>query len=199
MAVLCRLPRDFFDTWPAQGYLINLSALASAQLGRTICYARPSIFKQLLHTYTLNDPPVPAEQAAVAAAVPEAPTQAHALIAAEDDLAAHLADREVEQGIVARLAGQAGAAPDHFRCAGWVDGVTPLRAPAECAEECLRPRWRGGTSWWVREGMVMSVASSRLDRVSIMSRGSTVPWHVGHVQGWRSEVVGYLQIINERK
>lgn len=131
--------------------------------------------------------------------MPEAPTQAHTLVASEDDLAAHLADREVEQGIVARLAGQAGAAPHHFRCAGWVDGVTPLRAPAECAEECLRPRWRGDASWWMREGTVVGVASSKLGGVSFMSRGSTMRWHVGHVQGWRSEVVGYLQMINERK
>lgn len=130
--------------------------------------------------------------------MPEAPTQAHALVAAEDDLTAHLADREVEQGIVAWLAGQAGAAPHHFRRAGWVDGVTPLRAPAECAEECFRPRRRGETSWWMREGTVVGVASSKLGGVSFMSRGSTMRWRVGHVQGWRSEVVGYLRMINER-
>lgn len=197
MVVLRRLPRDFFDTLPAHGYLVDLSPLASAPFVRLARPSRCIIFEEFFHAYALNDPPVPAEQAAVASPVPEAPAQAHALVAAEDDLAAHLADREVEQGVVARLAGQAGAAAHHLRCAGCVGGVGPLWAPAERAEECLRPRWREVTSRWMREGVVVSVDSSRLDRVYIASRTSTVQWHVGHVQGRRSEVIGCLQILNE--
>lgn len=50
--------------------------------------------------------------------MPKAPPQAHALVAAEDNLAAHLADREVEEGVVARLAGQAGPAAHHSRRVG---------------------------------------------------------------------------------
>lgn len=197
MVILRSLLRDFFDAWPAHGYLVNLSPLASTQFGRLVRFSRRIIFEEVFHAYALNDPPAPAEQAAVAAPVPETPAQAHALVPAEDDLAAHLADREVEQSIVARLAGQAGAAPDHLRCAGWVGGVGPLRAPAECAEECLRPRWREVTWRWMREGVVVSVASYGLGRVSIVSRGSTVQWHVGHVRGRRPEIVGYLQMLNE--
>lgn len=148
VVVLCRLPRDFLNAWPAEGCLVNLSSLVSPQFGRLARFTRRVIFKQLLHAYTFNNPPVPAEQAAIAAPVPKAPPQTHALVPAEDDLAAHLADREVEQGIVARLAGQTGAAADHFRCAGRLGGITPLRAPAEGAEECLRPCRGRGAAWW---------------------------------------------------
>lgn len=105
--------------------------------------------------------------------MPEAPPQADALVPAEDDLAAHLADREVEQGIVARLAGQAGAAAHHLRCAGRVGGVTTLRAPAEGTEECLRPRRGRDAARWLDEGVAVSVACSRLGRVSIVSRWSS--------------------------
>lgn len=109
--------------------------------------------------------------------MPEAPPQAHALVPAEDDLAAHLADREVEQGVVARLAGQAGTAPHHFWRAGWVGGLRPLRAPAERAEERVRPRRGRDAAWCVGEGVVVSTASSKPGRVYTTyttGRGSTV-------------------------
>ncbi|KUI65346.1 hypothetical protein VM1G_00760 [Cytospora mali] len=75
--------------------------------------------------------------------MPEAPPQADALVPAKHDLAAHLAHGEVEEGAVARLAGQAGAAADDP--AGC--GPGPLGTPAEGAEEGLRARgggWGGG-------------------------------------------------------
>jgi hypothetical protein len=81
-------------------------------------YLRRSVFKQFLHAGALNHPPITAEQAAIATAVPEAPTQAHALVTAKDDLTAHLADREVEKSVVTWLAGQTGAAPHYSRCVG---------------------------------------------------------------------------------
>lgn len=40
--------------------------------------------------------------------MPEAPAQADAVLAAEDDLAAHLADGQVDDAAVAGLAGEAG-------------------------------------------------------------------------------------------
>lgn len=153
MVVLRRFPRYFLNAWPAEGCLVNLSSLVSPQFGRLVRITRRVIFKQLLRAYALNNPPVPAEQATIAATVPEAPPQAHALVPAEDDLAAHLADREVEQGIVARLAGQAGAAADHFGCAGRIGEITPLRTPAEGAEECLRPCRGIGPVWWTGGGV----------------------------------------------
>lgn len=153
MVVLRHFSRDFLDAWPTEGCLVNFSSLASSQFGRLARFTRRVIFKQLLHAYALNNLSVPAEQAAVAAPMPEAPTQAHALVPAEDDLAAHLADREVEQGVVARLARQASVAPDHFRCAGRLGGITPLRAPAEGAEECLRPCRERGPVWWTGGGV----------------------------------------------
>lgn len=118
MVIFLSLRRNFLDTCSAHWYFINLSPLESARLGRTAWCLRRSVFKQFLHADALNNPPVTAEQAAVAAPVPKAPTQAHALVAAEDNLAAHLADREVEESIVAWLAGQPGAMPHHSRYIG---------------------------------------------------------------------------------
>lgn len=144
MVILLRFLRNFLNAWPAKGCLVYFFSLAFPQFGRLARFTRQVIFKELLQAYALNNPSVPAEQAAVAAPMPKAPPQANAFVPAEDDLAAHLADREVEQGVVARLARQASVAPDHFRCAGRLGGITPLRAPAEGAEECLRPCQRGG-------------------------------------------------------
>lgn len=73
VVVLRRFPRDFLNAWPAEGCLVNLSSLVSPQFGRLAQFTRRVIFKQLLHAYALNNPLVPAEQAAVAAPVPEAP------------------------------------------------------------------------------------------------------------------------------
>lgn len=118
MVIFLCLRRNFLDTCSAHWYLVKLSPLGSARLGRAAWCSGRSVFKQFLHSGTLNDPSITAEQAAIAAPVPKAPTQAHALVAAEDDLAAHLADREVEKSIVAWLAGQTGVAPHHSRCIG---------------------------------------------------------------------------------
>ena len=84
--------------------------LSAPSLGNIDWCLRRSVFKQFLHADALNNPPVTAEQAAVAAPVPKAPTQAHALVAAEDDLAADPADGKVEDGRVAGRAAQAGRA-----------------------------------------------------------------------------------------
>lgn len=106
--------------------------------------------------------------------MPEALTQAHTLVPAEDDLAAHLADREVQQGIVARPAGQAGTTPHHFWRAGWVGGLKPLRAPAERAEERVRPRRGRGVAWCVGEVVVVVTACSKPGKVPTTGRGFTV-------------------------
>lgn len=100
----------------------------------------------------------------------KAPTKAHALISTEHNLAAQLTDREVQQSIVARLAGQTGAGPDDFWFALRSGGTRPLRAPAERANECLRPTRRGDTSRWVRDGAVVSIDYSGLIKGSISTR-----------------------------
>ncbi|CAG9972435.1 unnamed protein product [Clonostachys byssicola] len=79
--------------------------------------------------------PVPAEQAAVARPVPEAPPEADAVLPAEDELPAHLADGEVQQGRAAGFAGEAGGAAQDLRRAG-------RQAEAECA--CEEVGRRGG-------------------------------------------------------
>lgn len=174
MVIFRCIPRESFDAWRAQWYLVNLPPLVSAQLGGLPRFSRRSVFEQVFHAYALDNDPVPAEQAAIAAPVPKAPAQAHTLVPAEDDLAAHLADREVEQGVVAWLAGQAGATPYHLWCVERFRRITPLGAPAERAEERLRPGRRRDAVWKVREGVTVGVARSRMGRVSITGRGHTV-------------------------
>ncbi|POS77511.1 hypothetical protein DHEL01_v204089 [Diaporthe helianthi] len=118
MVIIRRRPRDLLNTRTAKWNLINLSPFRSTRLSRTAASHKRSILEQLLHARPLNNSFITTEQAAIAAPMPEAPSQAHALVAAEDDLAAHLADREVEEGVVARLASQAGTAAQHPRRVG---------------------------------------------------------------------------------
>lgn len=106
-----------------QGGLIDLSPLVPPPT-RVKPAAGAAVPVSLLNTTTtiiikefpdrrpLDNPPAPTYQTPVTGPVPEAPAQAHALVPAEHDLAAHLADREVEERVVAGLAGEPGAAAD---------------------------------------------------------------------------------------
>lgn len=134
--VIGPVPQRLARTLAAQRDHINLPPLVPAHIGLTISIITtitPTIgdIEKLLDRDTLGDPPVPADQAAVASPVPKTPAQAHALVPAEDDLAAHLADGEVEECAVARVAGQPGvAADDSTRCSAGA-----LGPPAKGAEE----------------------------------------------------------------
>ncbi|KAG8161441.1 hypothetical protein KVR01_008428 [Diaporthe batatas] len=129
MIVIRYIPRNILHTRPTEWYLVDLPALRSTWLGRAAWLSsRGSVREQLFHAYPVDHP------------------LAHTLVAAEDDLAAHLADREVKQSVVARLAGQAGAAAHHSRRVGRVGRVTSLRAPAKGTEECLWSGRRRGVS-----------------------------------------------------
>ncbi|KAK8873263.1 hypothetical protein PGQ11_003777 [Apiospora arundinis] len=86
------------------------------------------VMKQLLDSRTLGDPPAPAQKTAVASAVPEALSEADALVATAHDLTTHLADGQIDYGVIACLAGEArGPAQDMRR--------SPREVPAECAGE----------------------------------------------------------------
>ncbi|KAK8019819.1 hypothetical protein PG990_004957 [Apiospora arundinis] len=62
------------------------------------------VMKQLLDSRTLGDPPAPAQKTAVASAVPEALSEADALVATAHDLTTHLADGQIDDGVIACLA-----------------------------------------------------------------------------------------------
>lgn len=111
---------DFSALAPPQA--LNLS-LAAPILGVTTA-------KELFHLQPLGNSPLAAHQTPVAAAVPEAPAKADALITAKYNLAAHLAHGEVEQRIVTGFACEAGpAAYGLGRGGGGMMGT-----PAESAE-----------------------------------------------------------------
>ncbi|KPM42611.1 hypothetical protein AK830_g3928 [Neonectria ditissima] len=94
------------------------------------------VAKQRLHPYASVHSPAPAQQTAVARAMPEAPPEADTLIPAEDELPAHLTDREVEKRGVAWRASEAGGPADNVR---WAVG----EVEAECAGEDIGRARRG--------------------------------------------------------
>jgi hypothetical protein len=64
--------------------------------------------KKVPHRRPLTDRPAATEQTSIAAAMPEAPSEAYTLLITEHDLSADLADGEVENGSVAGAAGDSG-------------------------------------------------------------------------------------------
>ncbi|KAI3393323.1 hypothetical protein diail_4456 [Diaporthe ilicicola] len=167
MAIFFFRPRDFLHALPTKWYHIDFFPLAPARFLRRNWPSRLRVCKKVLQTHALDNPPVSAQQAAIAASMPEAPPQAHALVSAEHNLAAHLADREIQQSIVARLAGQTGAAAHHFRCAGKAGGVRPLRAPAERAEKRFWLRGGDANLWWAKEGVAVSITHTVASKLVI--------------------------------
>lgn len=105
--------------------------------------------------------------------MPKAPPEAHALVSTEHDLAAHLAHRKVQKSIVARLAGQTGAAAHHFWRARKV-GIRPLRVPAERAQKCLGLCGGEGPLWWKRTGMLVNIDCLELGEMPVASEMVTV-------------------------
>ncbi|ROW17856.1 hypothetical protein VPNG_00789 [Cytospora leucostoma] len=142
LLVVGPVPQRLARTLATQRDHIDLPPLVPARIGLTtsiitITTITPTIdIKELLDRDTLGKPPVPADQAAIASPMPETPAQAHALVPAEDDLAAHLADGEVEECAVARVAGQPGVAADDPT---WCS-TGALGPPAKGAKEGFRVR-----------------------------------------------------------
>jgi len=99
---------------PLAGHVVVVIVVVNTPRRRLLILNRKIriVVKKLSYSRRRNNVSVAAKQTAVAGAMPEAPTQADVLFAAEDDLAAHLADGQVDDATEAGVAGQAGGAAD---------------------------------------------------------------------------------------
>jgi hypothetical protein len=102
----------FDDANCAERHLLDLSAPPRTVISLCMRSVTAVVIvpEQIPHFQSSIDDTAPIEQAAIASPVPETPPKANAFIAAEDDLATHLAYGEVEYGSVTGRTTQPGRA-----------------------------------------------------------------------------------------